>query len=281
MKRGIMIKLRFFFLICCVTVPAYVLFLSSKSNPNILLDELLTRHSLVTEQAHFLLESDLVDPEQSPFIERDSVLRGYHILMNTPLYASKYVGDNLSCTNCHFAEGDTLGGKNNGISLVGVINQYPQYSKREGKTISLADRINNCFERSMNGRPVPKDSQEMHDMINYLTWISKEVAHFKSMPWLGMSLLRSKHTPDSEEGGKIYQASCSLCHHSDGLGSQTVPPLWGNSSFNDGAGMSKLPMLSAFVYWNMPYGEASLSEEQALDVASFILQQPRAHFTPP
>lgn len=115
----------------------------------------ISSHSFVTAQAQELTGYDLVDPEQAPPFDKDSVLRGYHILMNTPLHASKYVGDNLSCTNCHFAEGDTLGGKNNGVSLVGSSAKYPSYSERAGKLISLADRINGCFERSMSGRPLP------------------------------------------------------------------------------------------------------------------------------
>ncbi len=36
--------------------------------------------------------------------------------------------------------------------------------------------------------------------------------------------------------------------------------------------------MAAFVYWNMPYQDAFLSEEQALDVTAFVLQQPRPHF---
>lgn len=242
-------------------------------------------HEFVIAQAHTLLGFNLVDPGQSPPAIRDSVLRGYRIIMNTPFYAPNYAKDQLSCTNCHFAGGDTIGGKNNGFSLVGVSAVYPRYSKRAGRLISLPERVNACFERSLNGHPLPLDSQEMEDIINYLNWISKEVKHLKYIPWLGVDELKSRHQPSPHAGERIYQVSCAPCHKGNGQGGgdlyglgKTIPPLWGENSFNDGAGMSDVRLFASFIYWNMPYQNASLTEEEALDVAAFVLKQPRTHF---
>lgn len=250
-----------------------------------LLDPQAMHHSFVIMQAHHLIGFDLEDPEQAPLNIRDSVLRGYRLIMNTPFYAPNYARDQLSCANCHFFGGDTLGRKNEGISLVGVTAIYPRYSEREGQVISLVQRINSCFERSLNGRPLPENSQEMHDIVNYLTWISKEVSHLKNIPWLGLELLKSQHEPNAENGKQVYETYCAMCHKQDGQGGgalapmgKTIPPLWGPNSFNDGAGMSHLPKFASFVYENMPYQDANLTEEEALDVAAFVLQQPRAHF---
>lgn len=239
-------------------------------------------HQFVIAQAHTLLGFDLVDPIQAPSNIRESVLNGYRLIMNTPFYAPNYSGANISCTNCHFAEGDTLGGKNNGISLVGVSSVYPRYSERAGRTISLADRVNRCLEFSQNSTPFPENSQEMQSIIQYLNWISKETMSLKTVPWLGLTPLTSEHQPNPDAGRKVYEVSCSLCHKKEGEGGagqgiQAIPPLWGDLSFNDQAGMSRLSTLASFVYWNMPYMDASLSEEEALDVAAFILQQPRPH----
>lgn len=268
--------LTFLLVLLCMLLLLLLFFAKKGEDP---FDVKTTHHALVLEGLQSLYAADLVDPEQAPSFERAAVLRGYHILMNTPSHLPEYARDNLSCTNCHFAEGDTLGGKNNGISLVGASSLYPKYSSREGKIITLAGRINLCFERSMNGRPVPTGSQEMHDMITYLSWISKEIPQsLRSMPWLDLPPLQSSHTASPNEGKQLYQTYCALCHHESGLGSATVPPLWGDSSFNDGAGMSHLSTLSSFIYWNMPYRDSFLTEEQALDVAAFILKQPRPHF---
>ncbi|MCE2982987.1 MAG: c-type cytochrome [Parachlamydia sp.] len=244
------------------------------------------KHELVLAKAHTLYSVELMDPEQAPPAIRDSVLRGYRLVLNTGYYAPDYVKNQLSCTNCHLFAGDTLGGKNGGISLVGVTAAYPRFSKRDNKSISLEDRMDNCFMRSMNGIPLPRDSQEMKDIIAYLTWISKEVGQMKDPPWLGLKNLKSKHTPDPEKGQKLYMSYCASCHKENGEGGavlteiegKSIPPLWGQQSFNDGAGMNRLGMLSSFIYWNMPFQDASLSEEEALDVASFVIKQPRPHF---
>lgn len=244
------------------------------------------KHEFVIIQAHELMGFNLVDPEQAPHNIRDSVMRGYRLIINTAFYAPDYAHNQLACTNCHFAGGDTLGGKNGGISLVGVTTQYPQYSKRSGRVLSLADRINNCFQRSMNGNPLPVNSRMMNDIINYLKWISKEVEMVKDIPWLGLPTIKNNHQPNPEQGRKDYHQFCAACHQADGEGGgmlgeeegKTIPPLWGPNSFNDGAGMNTMKMLAPFIYLNMPYQQASLTEEQALDIASFVLQQPRPHY---
>jgi thiosulfate dehydrogenase len=241
----------------------------------------------VVAQSNHLIDFNLVDPEQAPPEIRESVLRGYHLMINTAKYAPQYALDQLSCTNCHFSAGDTLGGKNNGISLVGVTTRYPIYSSRENQVISLIDRINACFERSLNGNPLPVDSQEMRDIVAYLNWISVEVEQIKPIPWLGMSMLDKKREPNPKKGKMLYQIHCTICHKENGEGGgplptspKTIPPIWGSHSFNDGAGMSRLQVLASFIYWNMPYNQANLNEEEAWDIAAFILQQPRPHFNP-
>jgi thiosulfate dehydrogenase len=244
------------------------------------------KHQFVVAQARSLVGFNLVDPEQAPPEIRDSVMRGYRLFTHTGFYAPHYVGNELSCSNCHFCGGDTVGGKNGGISLVGVTTLYPQYSKRSGTVIDLTQRINNCFQRSLNGKAPPADSLEIQDLLTYLKWISKEVEQVKNIPWLGLPTLKTKHKPDPHQGQQVYTQYCAACHQDDGQGGgtidptygKTIPPLWGPHSFNDGAGMSTIEMLAPFVYLNMPFQQASLSEEQALDVASFVLQQPRPHF---
>jgi thiosulfate dehydrogenase len=244
------------------------------------------KHEFVIVQAHHLLGFNLVDPEQAPHHIRDSVMRGYRLIMHTGFYAPEYAHNELSCTNCHFLGGDTIGGKNGGISLVGVTTLYPQYSKRAGKVITLEERINNCFQRSMNGKAPQPNSRIMNDIINYLTWISKEVESVKDIPWLGLPEIKSHHKPNANEGKKIYEKYCAACHRSDGEGGgvldeiegKTIPPLWGSKSFNNGAGMNTIGMLAPFVYLNMPYQQARLTEEQALDVAAYVIEQKRPQF---
>lgn len=245
-------------------------------------------HQFVIEEANAFLGFNLVDPQQAPPEIKEEVMRGYQIVLNTPYHAPEYVKNELSCSNCHFSGGDTLGGKNGGISLVGVTTRYPQFSERDQKTISLTDRINNCFKRSMNGIAPPADSQIMSDVLVYLAWISKEVEYIEDIPWLGLPSINSKHEPNADEGEKYYQMYCASCHQPNGSGGghlgvvegKTIPPLWGPDSFNDGAGMCNMRMLAPFIFLNMPYKEAVLTEEKALDIAAYIRTKPRPHFNP-
>ncbi|SPJ31734.1 c-type cytochrome [Candidatus Protochlamydia amoebophila] len=244
------------------------------------------KHGLALTQAHTIYSVDLQDPEQAPLDIRDSVMRGYRLIMNTPHYAPEYVKNQLSCTNCHFLGGDTLGGKNGGIALIGVTTSYPRFSKRDNREISIEERIDNCFQRSMNGVSLPKNSQHMKDIVTYLQWISKEVEHIKDIPWLGLKFLKSEYKGNSQKGEKLYISYCASCHKENGEGGATltalegksIPPLWGPQSFNDGAGMTRLDMLSSFIYWNMPYQDASLPEDEAIDIAAYIIKQKRPQF---
>jgi len=59
----------------------------------------------------------------------------------------------------------------------------------------------------------------------------------------------------------------------------SIPPLWGDDSFNAAAGMAKLAHAAAFVRTNMPFGvryqDPVLSVQQAWDVAAYMLSKPR------
>ena len=59
----------------------------------------------------------------------------------------------------------------------------------------------------------------------------------------------------------------------------TIPPLLGDDSFNAGAGMAKLAYAAAYIRANMPFGirylDPVLSEQQAWDVAAYMISKPR------
>lgn len=221
---------------------------------------------------------DLIDPQFAPENCKAVVMRGYNIMRNTAKEMPQYCGNTLRCANCHICAGNTLGGKNGGISLVGVTDKYPRYFERSKKTITLAERIQNCFERSMNGKAPPPDSEDMQCIQTYLKWISSPIEGKKEVPWLGLKIISSEHQPDLTQGALIYSQECASCHMQDGQGTEEAPPLWGANSFNDGAGLSNLKPFATFVFYNMPYGTSDLTEEEALDVAAFVLSHPRPKF---
>jgi thiosulfate dehydrogenase len=217
--------------------------------------------------------------ESAPADIKDAVMLGHNILTNTRKYAGGYVGNKLTCSNCHFKGGVTRGGENGGLSLVGVGATYPAYKKRQNYAVHLITRTNDCFQRSMNGRPLPADSREMTAIVTYYQWISKGLPIYGNIPWPGLKHLKNNHRPDKTKGTQVFAQKCAVCHGTSGQGPSAAPPLWGNDSFNDGAGMAKPANLAAFAHFNMPLGNPDLSVEDALDVAAFVSIQPRRHFT--
>ena len=234
--------------------------------------------SIAAKQAENAVVFNPPLPQDAPTNIRNAVMLGYNILMDTRKYAGQYVGNKLTCSNCHFKGGMTQGGKNGGLSLVGVAASYPQYKKRQNYSVDLVTRTNDCFQRSMNGKPLPADSREMIAIVTYYQWISKGLPIYNKIPWLGVKHLASAHMPDKVRGKQIFAHTCSMCHGGNGQGSPTAPPLWGNGSFNDGAGMAKLANLAGFAHLNMPLGNPDMSVEDALDVAGFVTTRPRPHF---
>ncbi|NGZ02463.1 MAG: cytochrome C [Nitrospira sp. WS238] len=215
-------------------------------------------------------------PETIPGDLRGEQIRlGYKMIVDTQEYGKRYVGNALTCTNCHLD-----GGLNpNSASFVGISALYPYYRERAGRQVTLADRINECFERSMNGKPLPPDSVKLTGIVAYIEWLSQNVPTGSSVPWRGIPRLASTHRPDPLNGRKVYEQKCVFCHGSDGQGTMTAPPVWGPRSYNIGAGMARVSVAAAFIKANMPRGWGwTLTDEDALDAAAYINTQPRPDF---
>jgi thiosulfate dehydrogenase len=210
-----------------------------------------------------------------------AIALGRRILAHTPEYAPAYAGNALNCTSCHLDGGRTPWA----APWVGIWGVFPEYRSRNAKVNALQDRINDCFERSLNGRALPPDSREMIGILAYMQWLSREVPTGKKVSGRGFLRIKSTQEPDPARGALVYTQKCTLCHGDDGQGAvapsgETVyPPLWGPKSFNIGAGMARLNTAAAFVKANMPLGQGgSLSDEEAFDVAAFFTRQPRPDF---
>jgi cytochrome c len=125
-------------------------------------------------------------PEEAPASIRDAVLLGASILADPQKHVGTYVGNTLKCGNCHFDGGISEGGKNGGLSLVGVAATYPKYRERQQAAVDIITRTNDCFERSMNGKPLPPDGPEMTAILTYYQWIAKGLPIYGEFPWLGL-----------------------------------------------------------------------------------------------
>lgn len=198
----------------------------------------------------------------------------------------RYAGNNLACASCH----QTGATKKFAMPWVGVHATFPQYRAREDEVSTLEERINGCMERSMAGKPLPLDSREMKAYLTYMHFLSQDVPVGGKVEGQGLPPFKApERRADTVAGGKVYQEKCASCHGVDGAGLRagapgsatgyTFPPLWGNDSFNNGAGMARLLFASAFIKTNMPFGaqhgQPQLSDDEAYDVAAYMLSQPR------
>lgn len=203
-------------------------------------------------------------------VPRDDL--GKALFEHTAKVAPRYVSvSGLSCSNCHAHEGRP----DRALALGAVDKRYPAYSHRDGRMITLKDRIRGCFQRSLNGTGPADDAPEMEALARYIGGlpgggVSNIVPQKERVPIAQLSI---------ERGQMLYQQKCTACHMPDGRGTGPFPALWGRQSFNDGAGMGRIYTLAAFIHNAMPLGNGgTISLRDAQDIARFIDAQERPRF---
>lgn len=189
----------------------------------------------------------------------------------------------MNCQNCHLDAGTKVFGNNYGA----VAATYPKYRPRSGAIENIYKRVNDCYERSLNGKALDTTSREMVSIAAYIQWLGKDVpkgekpagSGFKDMPFLD-------RPADKEKGKLVYVQKCQSCHQASGEGllnqektAYTYPPLWGSHSYNDGAGLFRISNFAKYAKYNMPFGvnfkSVQLTDEEAWDIAAFVNSQPR------
>ena len=202
-----------------------------------------------------------------------AIRRGRSLLAATAESLPGHVGNKLRCVSCHLDAGRRSSG-----SWVGVFAHYPQYRARSATVETLQYRINDCFQRSMNGQPLTTDGVDMRDIVAYLWFLSRDVpvapasVSNRLATWAAL-------TADTTAGARVYATSCVKCHGAEGEGTAAAPPVWGPYSYNIGAGMARVRTAAAFIRDNMPFDLAgSLTDQQALDVAAYVNAHARPDF---
>jgi thiosulfate dehydrogenase len=198
----------------------------------------------------------------------------------------RYSGNNLACTNCH-QENAT---KPFAMPWVGVTATFPQYRGREDVVSTVEERVNGCMERSMSGKPLPLNSHEMKAFVTYIHFLSQGIPVGAQVEGSGTKNIPAPNRrADPAAGEGVFKARCIVCHGEDGAGKRNgvkgdaqgylFPPLWGADSFNNGAGLNRLLTTMRFLKQNMPQGASHkatvLSDDEAYDVAGYILSRPR------
>jgi thiosulfate dehydrogenase len=127
----------------------------------------------------------------------------------------------------------------------------------------------------------------MKAMITYIEYIGKDVPKGEEADNSGIYDLEFLNRAANPVKGKpLYDGKCASCHQVNGQGILTqdkkeyiYPPLWGENSYNQGAGLYRLSRFAGYIKYNMPFGanfeHPQLSDEESWDIAAYVNSQPR------
>jgi thiosulfate dehydrogenase len=78
---------------------------------------------------------------------------------------------------------------------------------------NIYDRVNDYFERSLNGSKMDTNTREMQAIYTYLKWVGDDVLNGTSKAGTGIVKLKYlKRAASTIAGGGVYIANCQTCH---------------------------------------------------------------------
>ncbi|MFN7116036.1 MAG: c-type cytochrome [Saprospiraceae bacterium] len=222
--------------------------------------------------------------------KRAQVTYGRELIAHTAKYLGpkgsvQAISNGMNCQNCHLDGGTKIFGNNYGS----VASTYPKFRARSGTEEDIYKRVNDCFERSLNGQGLDAQSKEMQAIKAYIEFLGTNVTKGEKAEGSGLKeLAYLDRAADPAKGKLVYEHKCQSCHQADGQGQLSLsgneyiyPPLWGNNSYNDGAGLYRLSNFAKYAKYNMPLGvnytAPQLSDAEAWDVAAYVNTQSRPH----
>ena len=220
--------------------------------------------------------------------EGDEIRYGRELIRKTseflgPKGSVLAMSNGMNCQNCHLDAGTKPFGNN----YSAVASTYPKLRARSGEVESIEKRINDCFERSLNGKLLNENSREMKAMVSYIKWVGANVPKGVSPKGAGLVALDFlDRSADPVRGKELFISKCVICHGSGGEGLLNAngtgwinPPLWGENSFNSGAGLLRISRFAGYIKANMPmfstYDRPQLTDEEAWDIAAYVTSLPR------
>ena len=135
----------------------------------------------------------------------DEIFYGKRLLNETKRLLPEHVGAQMNCNSCHISQGKVPLGD----PYINSYNTYPRVMPRSGKEVDLTKRINGCFQRSMNGKPLNPQSSEMLAMIAYMKWLSQNTPKEQKVDIQNAGKVDESLTPNPTRGEQIYKAQCA------------------------------------------------------------------------
>jgi len=221
---------------------------------------------------------DLETADLHPELKR-TIRRGYDLFMNTQQLRGKNVFNDMNCKSCHMGEGRLPFA----APVWRAVIAMPDFRGKNQHVNNLEERIAGCFAFSMNGKPPAYGSDDMIALTSYHQWLAKGLPVFERSDFYGRGypIENAPEKPSYERGKKRYMEKCAICHSEDGSGLRVegkphFPAVWGDLSYNWGAGISRIRTLAGFIRNNMPLGQPmTMSVQESWDIAEYIDSQER------
>ena len=226
-----------------------------------------------------------------PGSQNDLIRYGKDLIVNTPRHigknatdpAMRYAGNDLACQNCHL----NAGLQPFAAPFVSTFATFPMMV--DDQVLTLTDRHQrlHAAEHERQGLAAAKAARWRRS-IAYLKFVGQGHARRRALPGMGLQADRATRPrrPTRGVGEEVYAKVARHCHKEDGQGElkrspgigYSIPPLWGDASFNAGAGMAKTAYAASYIRDNMPFGinylMPVLTVQQAWDVAAFMISKP-------
>ena len=118
-----------------------------------------------------------LDAEQQKLVKYGKDLIAHTSEYLGPKGSVKQISNGMNCQNCHLNAGTQPWGNN----YFAVQANYPKFRERSGSVENQIKRVNDCLERSLNGKALDSTSHEMKAILAYIKWVGSDVPK-KSTP---------------------------------------------------------------------------------------------------
>ncbi len=163
------------------------------------------------------------------------------------------------------------------------------FNARSNIFLDPEERVNTCFERSLAGEALPRDSQWMTDIVAYFDFLATGIQpgytfrQVAGQEFPAVTALTRAANP--LRGKRIFEDRCAECHEDNGQGEWLddeqrflFPAVWGDDSFGLMSGMGRLATAVTMVWGTMPRNRVNIMDpttrmpqEDAWDVAAYVL----------
>ncbi|WP_049311982.1 c-type cytochrome, partial [Pseudomonas aeruginosa] len=100
----------------------------------------------------------------------EMVRQGQALFVETRKNAPHLVGNQLNCVNCHLEQGRRA----NSAPQWAAYPVYPAFRAKNNKVNTFAERLQGCFQFSMNGKVPAADSPEIKALTVYAYWLASQ-----------------------------------------------------------------------------------------------------------